>query len=148
MAKTTLKEKELQKKKEARRKKGYNDYKILIRIVLFSFLLQAPAVLTLLTRTSVLAVIFGVIMVVANIGYVRATMLLAHNKEELSVIYSLVSGALIILCCVLVYVNVFGDGYSESMELSDSQVPQIIVSYVIPAISVPLANIIMVKRRG
>ena len=85
MAKTTLKEKELQKKKEARRKKGYNDYKLLIGIVLFSFLLQAPAFFALMGSTSEDMNFFGVIMALANIGYIITIVLLACNKKRNSI---------------------------------------------------------------
>jgi putative membrane protein len=77
-----------------------------------------------------------------GIGIVATVLLLALDKRKASIIVSCIAGVLIILYCTLVY-----SGYDSALNTSDLKIMQIIVSYVIPAVAVPFANIIMVNKR-
>jgi len=80
-------------------------------------------------------------LVVSVVGFSLTVLLLALDKRRASIIVSVVSAALILLFCALIYA-----GYESAINTSDMQVMQIVVSYVTPVI-VPIADIIMVNRR-
>ncbi len=144
MAKLSLKEKELLKEKRRRYQKGYKDFWWLLLITVGAWLLEAPAVIGLLiseSRTHFHS--YGVFMiVVSTIGYLTTVLLLALDKRRASIIISCISGALILLFCAFVYA-----GYDSALNTSEMKIMQIIISYVIPALAVPTADIIMVNRR-
>ena len=143
MAKQTLKEKEELRKREERKKHGYKDFWYLALIVLGVWLLEAPAVAGLLLSESRSHFnSYGIFMLVVSVvGFSLTVLLLALDKRRASIIVSVVSAALILLFCALIYA-----GYESAINTSDMQVMQIVVSYVTPVI-VPIADIIMVKRR-
>ena len=144
MPKLSLKEKQVQKEKQARFERGYKDYWYLLLITVVSWLLESPAVAGLLMSESRNHFnTYGVFMIVAStVGFLSAVLLLAFDKRTASIIVSIASGLFIILTCTLIYA-----GYERALNTTEMNVMQIIVSYAIPAVSVPLANIIMVNRR-
>ncbi len=144
MPKETLKEKELQREKQLRYQYGYKDFWLLAAIVLFVWLLEAPAIFGLLVSESRKHFnSYGVFMLVTSlVGHISTVLLLAFDKRKASIIVSCVAGGLILLYCSLIYV-----GYESALNTSEMMVQQIIVSYVIPAAAVPVADIIMVNRR-
>ena len=143
MAKLTIKEKEIQKENELRKKRGYKDFWLLLIIVFVIWLLQSPAIFGLIssdTRSHFHS--YGVFMIViSSVGFLTAVLLLALDKRKASIIISSVSSLLILLICALIYV-----GYERAINTSDMNIAQIIVSYV-SSIIVPVANAIMVSRR-
>ncbi len=143
MAKQTIKEKEEQRKKQERYERGYKDYWFLLLITFICWILESPAVYGLLADSSRDHFPpYGVaILVVSTVGYLLAVLLLALDKRKGSIIASVTSGLLIVLFCAFIYA-----GY-ERAHKSEFNVAQIVVSYAIPAVAVPLANIIMVNRR-
>lgn len=143
MAKLTLKEKEIQKKLEDRKARGYKDFWYLALIVLVVWLLETPAIYGLISsesRTHFNS--YGIFMLVVSVvGFSVTVLLLALDKRRASIIVSVVSAALILLFCALIYA-----GYEKAINTSDMNVMQIIVSYV-SAVAVPIADVIMVNRR-
>ncbi|MEE1279343.1 MAG: hypothetical protein UHH95_00750 [Oscillospiraceae bacterium] len=143
MSKLTLKEKEIQREKLSRKERGYKDFWFLLIIVGIVWLLQAPAVVGLLgsdTRSHFHS--YGIFMIFFSvIGFLLSVLLLALDKRKASVIISCVAAASILLICALIYA-----GYERALNTSEMNVAQIIVSYVTP-LAVPIANIIMVKKR-
>lgn len=143
MAKLSLKEKELNRQREEKLKKGYKDFWYLLIIVGVIWILQLPAIVGLLmsdTRNHFHS--YGVMMIViTTVGFLTAVLLLALNKNKSSILISSVSAALILLICALIYW-----GYERALNVTNMHVAQIIVSYV-SSIIVPIANAIMVSRR-
>jgi len=143
MAKQTLKEKEVLKKREGRKARGYKDFLYLALIVFVVWLLEAPAVYGLIlsgSRSHFNS--YGIFMLVVSVvGFSLTVLLLALDKRRASIIVSIVSAALILLFCALIYT-----GYESALNTSDMNIMQIIVSYVTP-VAVPIADIIMVNRR-
>lgn len=143
MPKLTLKEKELIREIEKKKKKGYKDFWYLLGIVVFVWLLQLPAIIGLInsdTRSHFHS--YGVFMIIiTTIGFLTAVLLLALDKRKASVIVSCVSAFLILLICALIYW-----GYERAVNVSNMHVAQIIVSYV-SGIIVPIANAMMVSKR-
>ena len=126
MPKETIKEKEIKREKQLRFERGYRDY---------WWLLGSES------RNHFNS--YGVFMIVTSlVGHLSAVLLLFFDKRKASIIVSCVAGALIVLYCTLIY-----SGYESALNTSDLNVLQIIVSYVIPAVAVPFADIIMVNRR-
>ena len=144
MPKQTLKEKEILKKSEERKNRGYKDFWYLLLIVAVIWLLQAPAVAGLLLSDSRSHFnSYGVFMLVVSVvGFYLTVLLLALDKRRASIIVSVVSAALILLFCALIYT-----GYESAINTSEMNVLQIIVSYV-SAVAVPIADIIMVNKRS
>lgn len=143
MAKQTLKEKELLKQKEERKRKGYKDFWYLLLIVFGVWLLEAPAVAGLLLSNSRQHFnSYGIFMLIVSVvGFLLTVLLLALDKRRASIVISCISAGLILLFCALVYA-----GYESAINTSEMNVIQIIVSYVTP-LAVPIADIIMVNRR-
>ena len=143
MPKQTLKEKELAKKIEQRKSRGYRDYLYLLLIVVVVWLLEAPAIIGLLhpESKSHFNSYGSFMLIVSLVGFSLTVLLLALDKRKASVIISVVSAALILLFCALIYT-----GYEGVLGTSENNAVQIIVSYVTPVI-IPIADIIMVKRR-
>ncbi len=143
MPKLTLKEKEIQREKLSRKERGYKDFWFLLIIVGIVWLLQIPAIVGLLgsdTRSHFHS--YGVFMIFFSvIGFSLSVLLLYLDKRKASVIISCVAAVGILLICALIYV-----GYERALNTSEMNVAQIIVSYVTP-LAVPIANIIMVKKR-
>ena len=143
MAKLSLKEKELNRERQEKIRKGYKDFWYLLIIVGVVWLMQLPAIIGLImsdTRSHFHS--YGIMMiVVTTVGFLTAVLLLALDKRKASIIVSSISAALILLICALIYV-----GYERAVNVSNMQVPQIIVSYV-SCIIVPVANAIMVNKR-
>lgn len=143
MPKLSLKEKQAQKAKQARFERGYKDYWYLLLITAVCWLLEFPAILGLLMSESRNHFnTYGVFMIVASVGFLVAVILLAFDKRKASIIVSVVSGLFVILNCTLIYA-----GYERAVNTTEMNALQIIISYAIPAVAVPLANIIMVNRR-
>lgn len=143
MAKLTLKEKELNRERQEKMRKGYKDFWYLLIIVGVVWLLQLPAIIGLLmsdTRSHFHS--YGVFMIViTTVGFLTSVLLLALDKRKSSVLISSISAALILLICALIYW-----GYESALNVSNMHVAQIIVSYV-SGITVPIANAIMVSKR-
>lgn len=143
MAKLSLKEKELNRQREEKIKKGYKDFWYLLIIVGVIWLLQLPAIIGLLmsdTRSHFHS--YGIMMIViTTVGFLTAVLLLALDKRKSSILISSISSALILLICALIYW-----GYERALNVSNMHVAQIIVSYV-TSIIVPIANAIMVSKR-
>lgn len=143
MAKLSLKEKELNRERQEKLKKGYKDFWYLLIIVGVVWLLQLPAIIGLLmsdTRSHFSS--YGIMMIIiTTVGFLTAVLLLALDKRKSSVLISSISAALILLICALIYW-----GYERALNVSNMHVAQIIVSYV-SSIIVPIANAIMVSRR-
>ena len=143
MPKLSLKEKQVQKEKQARFERGYKDYLYLLLITVVCWILESPAVAGLLMSESRNHFnTYGVFMIVASVGFLISVLLLAFDKRKASIIVSVASGLFIVLTCTLIYA-----GYERAVNTTEMNMMQIIVSYAVPAISVPFANIIMVNRR-
>ena len=144
MPKETIKEKEIKREKQLRYERGYKDFWWLLGIVIFEWILEAPACFGLVSSESRAHFnSYGVFMIVTSfVGHLSTVLLLSLDKRKTSIIVSCVTGALIILYCTLIY-----SGYESALNTSDLNVMQIITSYVIPAVAVPFADIIMVNRR-
>lgn len=144
MPKETIKEKEARKEKQLRYERGYKDYWWLLAIVVFVWILELPAVYGLVVSESREHFnSYGVFMIITSlVGHLATVLLLALDKRKASIIVSCIAGVLIILYCTLIY-----SGYDSALNTSDLKIMQIIVSYVIPAVAVPFANIIMVNKR-
>lgn len=144
MAKLTLQEKKEIYEKQKRYERGYKDFWVLLLIVVAAWILEFPAVLGLmLSESREHFHSYGVFMIVVSlVGHLTTVLLLALDKRTASIIVSVVSGVLIILFCSLIYI-----GYERALNTSEMMIQQILVSYVIPAVIVPVADIIMVKRR-
>ena len=143
MPKRTLKEIERDRKQLERYNRGYKDFWALAAIVLGVWLLEAPAVIGLvLSQSRSHFNTYGTFMLIASVvGFGATVLLLALDKRKASIIVSIISFAVIVLVCVLVY-----KGYESAISTSGNHVQQIIASYVSPIV-VPIATIIMVKRR-
>ncbi len=143
MPKQTLKEKEILKRKEERKRKGYKDFWYLLLIVFGVWILEAPAVVGLLLSNSREHFnSYGIFMLIVSVvGFSLTVLLLALDKRRASIIVSCISAGLILLFCALVYA-----GYESAINTSEMNVMQIIISYVTP-LAVPIADIIMVNRR-
>lgn len=143
MSKLTIKEKEIQREKLSRKERGYKDFWFLLIIVGIVWLLQTPAVVGLLgSDTRSHFHFYGIFMIFFSvIGFLLSVLLLALDKRKASVIISCVAVAGILLICALIYM-----GYERALNTSEMNIAQIIVSYVTP-LAVPIANIIMVKKR-
>lgn len=144
MAKLTLQEKKEIYEKKKRYERGYKDFWLLLLIVVAAWILEFPAVLGLmLSESREHFHSYGVFMIVVSlVGHLTTVLLLALDKRKASIIISVISGVLIILFCSLIYI-----GYERALNTSEMMIQQILVSYVIPAVMVPIADIIMVKRR-
>ena len=147
MPKLTLKEKEENKEKELRYKKGYKDFWWLLLITFGVWLFETPAVVGLILSVTINNSQehfygYGVAMaVVSVIGFLLTVIFLAFDKRAASIIASVITSAFILLICALVYT-----GYNSALNTSGFMVIQIITSYIIP-ITIPVVNIIMVNRR-
>lgn len=144
MAKLTLKEKDETKEKIRRRDGGYKDFWLLLGFVVLTWILELPAIVGLLMSESREHFhYYGVFMIVASVvGYLLSVLLLALDKRGASMTLSIISGALILLFCALIY-----SGYESALNTSELMIVQIVTSYAVPALLVPISNIIMVRRR-
>ena len=143
MPKLSLKEKQIQNEKQARYERGYKDYLYLLLATAVCLLLESPAIIGLLMSESRNHFnTYGVFMIVASVGFLISVLLLALDKRKASIIVSVASGLFIVLTCTLIYA-----GYESALNTTEMNALQIIISYAIPAISVPTLNIIMVNRR-
>ena len=144
MPKETIKEKEIKREKQLRYERGYRDYWWLLGIVLFVWILESPAVYGLIVSKSREHFnSYGVFMIVTSlVGHLSTVLLLSLDKRKASIIVSCITGALIILYCTLIY-----SGYERALNTSDLNILQMIISYIMPAVAVPFADIIMINRR-